>query len=462
MTPRQRSGALRRAVMGAAAGSLMGCPSLDTRASDAPPAPDAAATWARPLPPACVESAPRANGVRVVEAADDCRVPGLPLGTNLALVAALTSRDEPVGLPGLGAALAEVSLEADPDGARDDETTLASVALGRGAEIQAVSSHGRVGWALRLSDPTEARALLSALVGVASDVRASNNLVATWAERRAPLSPDDATATAWAASLAAGHGWPVGAEVNRPLLSRLHREDLVRLHRRLFVGSRVTVVVPRGVGDAVLSALDAMAPGEMPPPGPPCEPPPGATWAIESRLAGPALYAAPLPEAARAMATSPPAAAVALGLAALAEALAVRGGHARIERIDATYVLVADGLALDALDDLIAASPPLLPALLGPEAASLLASWVTDTRRGVVVHRGPEAPEGATPLPRSHRPVCTARDARAPGRPGSAGITLQDAPTGVISVPNFKAKPGQAPARARTDDDAHATTRRTE
>jgi hypothetical protein len=414
------------------------------------------------LPPPCPVARTLDGGLRVVETDGACEVPGVPQGTDVALFATLAWGDEPEGLAGLAAALAEVSLEAAPRGGRAEEASLASLALAHAAEAHAVADSGRVGWALRLADPAAVRPLLDALAALALELRASSNLVATWAERRGLHVDDGVAASAWATSIAAGHDWPVGVGITRPLLSRLHREDLVRLHRRLFVRGRLTVVVPRGTDGEALAALAAIPPGSAPEPAAPCATPLGRTFHLETRRAAPTLHAARVDALSRPDAGRPagqPEEALFdrldVGLRALRPLFDARGAFAAVHRIEGTAVLVADAPGLAALGDLARASPPVLPALLGDDTSALLTASVDALRLGVTVSRGPEAPSDAVLLPRTPRRRCAPGASGSPRHPAPTRITLQDGTTGVISVPNFKAKPGDAPARARANHDAH-------
>ena len=178
------------------------------------------------------------NGLRVLlykDAAADGVAPGA------ALLVPFDPAAEPVGLEGASAVLVRLAI-AGTD--RDTEHGSPSArALGLGAMLTAVHDGAALGWSVAgtpaVSGPeTDPNLLLAAVLDVAIRPELPGTALASDADRwraRLESDPDLATQAAlrWAVALALDFGRPVGTTPTTRALGDIHREAMIRVHRRL-------------------------------------------------------------------------------------------------------------------------------------------------------------------------------------------------------------------------------------
>jgi hypothetical protein len=248
-----------------AAGLLAGCrtpgPGRGGPADGDWPAQVAASLAAAPAPSLRVSS----GGVRIWQAvAPDPRLP-LPLASQpegrafLALLVEVAVDDIPPDLPGLAILLAEVSPEARP---RADGAQAAAVvrAFEGGIALTPLVTDQGVGWLASFSvDASESVAAVAADL-LTELARTPGFSAADVAGRSETLrvTPRWACSTEGAAAFAAGLAGPIGASLSEETLARAHREDLVRLHRRLFTAQRIVVAGTRPWPLRALAVLDGL------------------------------------------------------------------------------------------------------------------------------------------------------------------------------------------------------------
>ncbi len=247
---------MRRLILAACA-LFASCARTPTRpAGDEVGWPEVVAARFAGTPEPVVETGPR--GVRSWRApARDPRLP-LPLALQprdrdfLALLAEVTTEDVPTGLPGLPALLVRVAVEGRRD-AGAERVPAAAVAFAMGLALTPLATDAGIGWLAsfpRGAPDNMAAAAAELLAGLAADATFSASDVATTAEGLL-------VATRPRCLEVGGPGFASSAPPARTL-ARAHREDLVRLHRRVFVASGMTLAGTRGWPAEVVARLAAL------------------------------------------------------------------------------------------------------------------------------------------------------------------------------------------------------------
>jgi hypothetical protein len=220
------------------------------------------------------------NGLRVISYEDAARDDVAPAA---ALLVPFEPAAEPVGLEGTAAVLVRLAI-AGTD--RDTEHGSPSArALGLGAMLTAIHDGATLGWSVTGtpaaggpdSDPNP---LLAIVLDVAITPELPGTALASDADRwraRLESDPDLATHAAqrWAAALALGFGRPVGVEPTALALGDIHREAVIRVHRRLVRPERAVVVLTGPLSPPMRARLAAWRADSMQgtPPDQPCPAP---------------------------------------------------------------------------------------------------------------------------------------------------------------------------------------------